>query len=638
MRDKHAAQRVAHQRAMQVAKLEQSLETMQTAHQSAPVIRVTSNPLDVDPLLVNAAELPGVADSVAGFARSWLNMSFRSLLALLLAMPYAALPRAAQVLRWYFKTHEGAAQKVEELSGMLPLHMCAQAGLYRELTDIVLREHPLALRAEDRSGALPLFYAAAFREGREQVRAEVGRRNAESGNGRSSAAAAAAADPSAAALLAEEYSIETIRKQGLELIRYLMLKNPDSIYLPNRVQGAKQAALAAERTAAAAAMLPREAGATGTPSMALVPVKTASPADAELERNDDALTASANLSLSVVEYAIEHSDLPLLNLLLELTSGDFLNACDARGLSYLHRAAGQGRLVLCQWLVEIGRINPWTLCHADRTALEYVSPAGNEALALYLTREMAKVAPEQRIKARRGAKRMLIREWAHQSGAGDNDDDGDDSSYARAIGGRDALRPFQPFDGSAIDPSTLTPRGASALLRSRGSPSPSQGGAGAQNTTHIHVYGDAARSLLAGKSLKRLADGSSDSGAYDDLSASPTHSQHHSAPRRSPTARAHTYHWEFLPSAPRNATLSLVGAASPLASSGASGTTRAGRGSASGASASSPSPPRLAHSYSAAGLDERPSSSLQLQLNNTADLGSPQYATPAGSPVRFARR
>ncbi len=625
MRDKHAAQRQSHQRAMQVAKLEQSLEAMQAARQTAPIIRVTSNPLDVDPLLVNYAELPNVSDSVAGFARSWMHLSFRSLLALLLSMPYASIPRAMQVLRLWFATHPGAAAKVEEASGMLPLHMCAATGLYRELTDIVLREHPLALRAEDRSGALALFYSCAYRSGREESRVEIARRNAE------------ASGPAAleSALKNDELDVVTTRKQGLELIRYLMLKYPDGIYQPNRVRGAQLAAAAEAKQHAQAMALPRDAQ-PAAPSLALVPSSSSSSSRSAFDNfESDEDPSQSPLSLSVVEYAIDESDLALLNLLLELTSGDFLNACDSRGLSYLHRAAQQGKLVLCQWLVEIGRINPWTLCHADRTALEYVNSNRDEALALYLTREMAKVPPEGRVKARKGARRMLIREWAHQSGADERDDEqdggqsylgsgtggGSGAQAARQIGRGESLRPYQPFDGSLIDPLSLTPRGASALLRpvrtGRGSLERSPEPAG-PHTTHIHVYGDAARSLLAGKSLKRLANDNADEAEAAERERRSSASTTRTAPRN-------TYHWEFLHERPKNATLSLVGASSPTPL----------RSSAAGGPAKSPSasPQRSASaqqhffSSSAADLDDRPSSSM-----STADLSS-----PVGSPARFVR-
>ena len=531
VKEKHAAARLAAHRGQQIALLEASLASLQTTKDSAPLVRITRNPLDVDPLCVGSlTELRGVGSSVASFVSSWQALSFRQLVVLLASMDGPDLAQqAALVLRFYFMSHPHCGGLIDKHTGLWPLHLAARAGLAPALVEIVAREHPAALRSADRGGVHAIMHAAAFRKQREARRAAVPETEAEA-LAKQQQQLGISPSNGGASSSTQDLSAEALRKQNLDLVRCLALKFPDSIYLPNRLASL----LSSPGPADAAAGSP--SGSSSSPSSWLTDPLVLSSA-----------VPSGLRSLSVVEYAIHEQDLELLALLLDLTGGDFLAACDSAGRGYLHRAAAGGHFLLVQWLLEVGGVSPWLLCSADRTALEYIDPARSakggpdEALALYLTAAMARVPPADRTKVRRGAQRLAIREWTGASAEGDGEGEEAGATAGSSFGGTEmqlllAPGPTTPR-GTPLKPLRHTGRGAAL--------SPSSGG------TENGLRSPPSSSFAAHH------DAGSASTAAVTASSVPAASPQRSSKSPMTMKQAHTYHWEFLPDRPRHAQVTL---------------------------------------------------------------------------------
>ena len=682
--EKHATRRGLQEKVLKLTEVEDQLEKLAQMKVPPPPIRYTSNPLDVDPKDVPESDLPSVAHSIASFAKDFSTMSFRSLLALLLSIPHSQLAKAQVLLRLYLTTHPGCAKKVDEPSGLLPLHLSAQAGLYRELIDIILREHPQALKTECRAGVYPIFYACAFRRQREERAAAL------------SSGADGTPNANIGSLLHADFSLDQVKTYNLELMKYFMAKFPDSIYLPNRLGGG-------EKDDAQNQMIvdPKHHGFALKSGL---PLNSNGLSQLALKSGQQVDEFSPAASLSIVEYAFAEEDLELLTLLFELTSGDFLHAVDSCGRSYLHRAAMQGRLPTAQWLVEIGGVSPWQLCNADRTALEYVDPHKYEALALYLTRAMTAVSPEQRVKGRRGGRRMLIREWATEDGYGGTNGR---PLGSRFIGGHDASLLSSPvrastgaflenWDGEwngermsspkAITPgwhgtSLTTPRGSTLRPVLRSKQKLPNGHMreeyevleGAGNTTHIHVYPNQNGGLTNSRSLpsllrsphaspssakktpkSRQAEAEAEYAAFEAAQAAAALAhQIRTSPTKSPHGKG--YHWQFLPPPKSNGQYShgparafnFVGSpvGSPTRSNGygVHSPARSFAASKGSPAAAMRSPARVGGSASrpSSAAVERTVYSLQATTNNLQELlneaNAAAYNTPSRSSSGYRR-
>jgi len=601
MREKHTNARTLAETRMELEAMEEQLKAMSKRQKFLPnsPYPYSANPLLIDPAALGRSELPGVAGTIASFAMDFDKLSFPSLLALLLSIPVSSLQKAITLMRLYLTSHPGICSALDESTGLWPLHLCARAGLRKELVDIIFRAFPQALQMEDRRGVLAVFHACAGRKQRMEEGVEKAKEGEKS---RMTEENQDNAEKKHEVVVADDSESVARYQETLQLIKYLALLYPDSIYLPNVIMNDENNSI--EATSLGPSSHPNTPSSHRTP---LVKQKSSSSTALTSESKEVEVPMSDQFkTISVVEFALMEQDLDLLRLLFEITNGKFLEAVDSRGCTYLHRAAAAGQLPLVRWLVEEGGIDPWTLCDADRTALEYVSETAPRGLSVYLTRAMAMATPERRTKQRRGAQRLLIRDgdaskqpskhrvhaWIHGTSAAGKKN----GNNSRLKGKSAAVRPFK-LDGANLDEllnaaansANNTPRSrVTPLQRLRSRPRvgdmtstappshsfavpPALKSSATPHVTHIHVYmppGSGKKRPLARKSslpslqqgtstspksnmlaLRSPSPSSASSSSSSSASTSSLHTLH--TPAASPAtatptrASGRTYHWRF---------------------------------------------------------------------------------------------